>query len=83
MFQIEKNVPMPHHSGRGGRTKYPFPDMEVGDSFAMKYKTKMDRHTLLQYASKAPTLKGCEGMKFSARTLVEKGKTVVRIWRVK
>ena len=83
MYQIEKNVPIPHHSGKGGRTKYPFPDMKVGESFAMQYKDDLQRRTLLQYASSAPKLRGCEGMKFTGRSLTEKGKTVVRIWRVK
>lgn len=31
-FRIEKGVPLPPHSGDGTR-KYPFPQMEVGDSF--------------------------------------------------
>jgi hypothetical protein len=33
MFQIEKNIAAPKHIGGGARPKYPFPEMEVGDSF--------------------------------------------------
>jgi hypothetical protein len=33
-FEIEKGIPVPEYAGRGGRTnKYPWEDMEVGDSF--------------------------------------------------
>ena len=32
IFKIEKGVPMPRN-GAGGRTKYPWDKMEVGDSF--------------------------------------------------
>ena len=35
-FPIEKNVPMPLTVGQNfGETKYPFAEMEVGDSFAL------------------------------------------------
>ena len=34
MIAIDKNIPMPARS-YGGRTKYPFHTMEVGDSFAV------------------------------------------------
>lgn len=34
-FKIEKNVPFNGHvSSRKGASKYPFPEMEVGDSFS-------------------------------------------------
>jgi hypothetical protein len=33
MFEIQKDVPTPKHIGSGAKPKYPFPQMEVGDSF--------------------------------------------------
>ena len=33
MFKIDKGVPMGPGKRRGRPRKYPFPDMEVGDSF--------------------------------------------------
>jgi hypothetical protein len=33
MFQIEKNIPTPEHTGSGAKPKYPFAMMEVNDSF--------------------------------------------------
>lgn len=35
VFTIEKNVPVSLHLG-GGSTKYPFQDMDVGDSFVVQ-----------------------------------------------
>lgn len=32
-FRVEKGVPMPSGSGISRKTKYPWPDMEVGDCF--------------------------------------------------
>lgn len=32
-YTIEKDIPLPEHRGRPN--KYPFPDMDVGDSFAV------------------------------------------------
>ena len=34
-IQIEKDVPMADVLGRGKESKYPFSDMEVGDSIAL------------------------------------------------
>jgi hypothetical protein len=31
-MKVEKDVPMPDHIKRGARSRYPFRDMEVGDS---------------------------------------------------
>ena len=36
MYKVEKNVPMPTYSGKKGVSKYPFKEMEVGDSFEFK-----------------------------------------------
>ena len=32
-FIIEKNVPLPSAKSQGGTSKYPFGEMQVGDSF--------------------------------------------------
>lgn len=39
-MKIDKNVPMPatYKNGKQIKTKYPFPFMEVGDSFLVKCK---------------------------------------------
>lgn len=33
-YKIEKGIPIPHN--RGKKSKYPFFDMEIGDSFEVK-----------------------------------------------
>lgn len=67
--KIEKGVPMPH--GRAGRaTKYPWQEMNIGDSFvggvtARSLITRMGKST---------------GQKFTSRKI---GENEFRIWRVK
>lgn len=33
MIKIEKNVPIPNKRGSGRKAKYPFSEMQIGDSF--------------------------------------------------
>lgn len=79
--KIEKDIPIP--SKVAGRPwQWPFPLMEIGDSFAAPFKKKETSTQALRrvdyiYAGRALD------RKFSARTLVENGKKVVRIWRTK
>ena len=68
-FKIEKNVPIP-----GDRAKYPFADMEVGDSFVVH----PDNAGNVNSSSMAYTKK-CPGVKFRMRKQTE---TESRIWRV-
>jgi hypothetical protein len=69
-FEIERGVPTPDHA----RRKYPFADMEVGDSFFVPGATPV------RLTNAANSLKQCYGWKrsFSARK-VDGG---ARIWRV-
>lgn len=72
-FKIEKNVEFP----RNPASKYPFLDMEIGDSFFVS----VDRECEKSYTGQRITNSGrmVTGYKFSYRK-VEGG---VRIWRVK
>lgn len=71
-YQIEKNIQMPA-SVRAGRTyKYPFTQMEVGDSFFVPEKTAARFQSTASSASKR------HSMKFRCRN-VDGG---VRCWRV-
>lgn len=65
-FKIEKNVPMPETPA-----KYPFADMEVGDSFFAENRTPS------QLQNSAGTIKKSKGFKFAARA-IDGG---ARIWR--
>lgn len=72
MFQIEKNVPTPEHTGSGTKPKYPFSEMEVGDSFfAPGMKARALINATQWHANKT-------GKKFTCAT-VEGG---ARCWRV-
>lgn len=71
-MKIEKNIPVP--SPHAAREKYPFHQMEIGDSFVVP----VDRRTA---ASAACTwYKKKHGMRFVTRT-TEDGK-FVRVWRI-
>lgn len=71
-YQIEKNVPLPPKSQPGRKEKYPFREMEVGDSF------------LVTDQKKQPSVTGAGkkyGMTFVSRTVVEGGVKGYRVWR--
>jgi hypothetical protein len=71
MYKIEKNIPMPE--GRGRKKKYPFEEMESGDSFFVKCGKKEVA------AVRAAVLKenrACMTHKWSTRT-VDGG---LRVW---
>lgn len=70
MFKIEKNVPITRGFRRGRPSKYPFLDMEVGDSFA--FEVEMYK----KVAAAAFTHGKNHGSKFSVSL------TSLRCWRV-
>ena len=81
-MEIEKNVPMPTPT-TGRPRRYPLPDMEVGDSFAVPIQGVMtpkgDKAALL-VSSAAKQYSKRHGGKFVIRTDRENG--VVRCWRM-
>ena len=78
MIKIDKGVPIPPKPGMpGAPKKYPFWDMEVGDSFFVECKPEESR-------AKEKSLYACGWRVFGAGALatrsVEGG---VRVWRIK
>lgn len=73
-FQIEKGVPIP--SSRAVSMRYPFPDMEVGDSFVVPFSAGQDG----RLRSAACAYQRRRGGKFTVRRFTREG--VVRCWRV-
>ena len=69
-FKIEKGVPIPSAQGANGTRKYPFEDLEVGDSFEAP---EVARKSTYMYEKST-------GFKFTCRAVSE---TTVRIWRIK
>lgn len=85
MITIDTNVPMPTSSGAGAPSKYPFADMEVGESFFIEgggigSSSKVLRNRLTGACARAA--KAMPGKKFSLRMRNEDGTEGVRVWRV-
>lgn len=76
-LEIEKGIPIPApQTGRGrspNKYRYPYRDMEVGDSFLVPGVLMSELTGMMSHAMKAT------GFRLSART-AEGG---VRVWRVK
>ena len=79
MIQIEKNIPMPE--GRATGMRYPYADMEVGDSFYVETNGTNELATARRLRGSSHAFvnrKGGEGQKFSVRKM-DNG---FRVWRV-
>lgn len=74
MFKIEKGVPLPADDRPGRRAKYPFEDMDIGDSFFVPGHMKM--------ASTISAAGRKLGMKFRYKVQTESGTEGTRVWRV-
>ena len=73
MINIDKNIPMPKIVRNGGpKAKYPFADMQVGDSFEVTDKTTK------KFASTCAAATRRLGSKFTIRT-IDNG---IRVWRI-
>ena len=79
-IQIEKGIPL--INSKGNNFGYPFDEMEVGDSFALKVKEGEDAAFLLRRVSSAKSYyqsKFNPTRKYIARNM----KTEIRVWRTK
>ncbi len=73
-IKIDKNIPAPT-TGAGAPPKYPFGEMEIGDSFFIANATG----NALISASKNWRK---NGEKYTSRTVTEDGVPGCRIWRI-
>lgn len=71
MIDIDKDIPIPQRKTR--KSKYPFPYLEIGESFLMEGSSNGFAQSRIAYIKKT----GCP-YKFTTRT-VEGG---VRVWRI-
>jgi hypothetical protein len=69
-MNVDKNIPIPSTSGRGRKTEYVLPDMEVGDSFFVHGETS-------KYLAKLFYQKKKKNYELTARSM-DGG---VRVWR--
>lgn len=80
---IDKHLPTPPPTKGGRPRKYPFPGMEVGDSFAMPLAGEMrdgEDHAAVKLRSAVTQHTRKYGGKFTIRTDRKNG--VARCWRV-
>ncbi len=78
IMKIEKNIPIPK---KYCLTKYPFQEMEIGDSFFVECDTKEGRKTMCTInSSKTNYIKRFDPEKMFLMRLVEGG---IRVWRTK
>lgn len=80
MIKIDKNVPIKDKSFGGRVPKYPFSQMEIGDSFvAGDYSYKLQNSV----GNSALVYNKRYGLgKFISRKVSENGKDVLRVWRI-
>ena len=71
---IDRGVPIPASQHGPGR-KYPFPDLEVGDSFFAPGKTRAQLKSLINRHS-------CDCRRFATRGVIEHGVKGLRVWRI-
>jgi len=78
IHKIEKNIPIPE--GRS-RIKYPWPDMDVGDSVLIQAEEKEPLHKLRRKIWQYPHYYGKKnGKKF--KTMLDHEANGVRVWRI-
>lgn len=77
MYKIEKDVPLPK-KGSGRPRKYPFKDMEVGDSFFAK-----NDKGVTPILNRIQYLASIYGRRYKYRFATRKVNNGVRCWRTK
>lgn len=79
MIKIDKGIEVAAKAKRGVRpAKYPFKEMEVGDSFFVAKSAAPKEVSLRQHASKKLGV-GCSAV----RKITENGVEGFRVWRIK
>ena len=77
MIAIDKSIPLPtDESKHSSKRIYPFPTMEIGDSFFAPGKKPVDLNGVVQRHK-------AKGKDFTSRAVTENGVTGCRVWRTK
>lgn len=74
LIPIDRGIPLPSEPPKNAR-KYPFRDLELGDSFFAPCKTREQLKSLISRSS-------CSCRRFVTRSVVEDGVKGLRVWRV-
>ena len=81
-YKIDKGVPLPGNNNPKN-SKYPWQDMEIGDSFSVPIDGVRGPQMVAAAVSRgAQGAKAKYGHRYSVRTTEENGKKCVRVWRV-
>lgn len=71
--KTDKGIPIPAKNTRNGLCKYPFGQMEIGDSF---FSPQLKANYMNGYVQRL------KPRKFTVRTMVEGGIKGIRVWRI-
>ena len=82
MIKIDKNIPIPPSGHGKWNSKYPFVEMEVGDSFTIACDSIKKLRTMQASLIKCASQRADSSMK-KFTTRIDKEKMEVRIWRIK
>lgn len=83
MYEIERGVPLPPRANLAGHTKYPFGEMEIGDSFFIPIDTIDGKKPSDSVSSAAYVFGKRNNKKFTTRQVREEGTIKgYRVWRV-
>lgn len=83
-FKVEKNVMIPAFGHRSSRSKYPFAEMEVKDSFFIPAETQKEQARVranIYGAKKQYQLKTKSNFKVVSRVVHESRGPGLRVWR--
>lgn len=81
-IKVDKGIPRPRGAGRRGGTKYPWEDMQVGDSFAVPLRGRPASAVQAGLTSSKSGAQKKYGHKYVTSVVDEDGVRVVRVWRV-
>jgi hypothetical protein len=78
MFKIEKGIPIPEpHKRNGYKSKYPFSQLEPGDSFLVPTNKEQTHNVRNRVSAASHHYAAKHGWKFSIRVMVDG----IRVWR--
>lgn len=83
MYKVEKNVEMPLKKTFTAGSKYPFAEMDIGDSFFVPATSREDAKKVQTRVSASGTkFRAVHGRRFSTRVIEENDGFGVRVWRI-
>lgn len=75
-YKIDKNIAVPENVKLGRKTKYPFGELRIGESFFVNKSHRSFPNVAISYGQR-------NGKEFRVQRAKEKGKNGFRIWRIK